>query len=260
MKRNIDDFNGMKDFIVSIVTVVAWVLIGAIVTIGYFTIETKGESVMLSFTSTIFTIISSLGIAATIGVYFWQKKDNSLQIEKKINAINMIMARKCKRVNWLSFNILKLIESIKNDNNRIKKHTGNDDNYHFIKITTSIKKQQYKFNIMDSYEYKVNVARFKDYTYTINSIDSSDLSKILYESATIDINLHYRLINLISIITELTHILNNLENFNTLVDQSIGDSFIDYMFDTATEETNNLKRVYFECTGNELLHMDWFIR
>lgn len=75
MKRNIDDFDGMKDFIISIITVVAWVLIGVIVTIGYFTIETKGESVILSFVSTIFTIISSLGIAATIGVYFWQRND-----------------------------------------------------------------------------------------------------------------------------------------------------------------------------------------
>ncbi|WP_311747367.1 hypothetical protein [Proteus columbae] len=75
MKRNIDDFDGMKDFIISIITVVAWVLIGAIITIGYFTIETKGESIILSFISTIFTIISSLGIAATIGVYFWQRND-----------------------------------------------------------------------------------------------------------------------------------------------------------------------------------------
>lgn len=73
MKHNIDNFNGVSDFIISIVIVVAWVLIGTIVVIGYFTIETKGESVMLSFISTIFTVISSLGIAATIGVYFWQK-------------------------------------------------------------------------------------------------------------------------------------------------------------------------------------------
>ncbi|MEQ4907395.1 hypothetical protein [Proteus vulgaris] len=75
MKRNIDDFDGMKDFIISIVAIVAWVLIGSIISICYFTIETKGESVALSFISTIFTIISSLGIIATIGVYFKQKKD-----------------------------------------------------------------------------------------------------------------------------------------------------------------------------------------
>ena len=76
MKRNIDDFNGMSDFIISMVTVIAWVLIGTIVTIGYFTIETKGESIMLSFTSTIFTIISSLGIVATISIYCWQRKES----------------------------------------------------------------------------------------------------------------------------------------------------------------------------------------
>ncbi|EJD6083651.1 hypothetical protein M0J74_RS19530 [Providencia rettgeri] len=83
MKRNIDDFDGMKDFIISIIGAVAWFLIGAIVIIGYFTVETKGESIMLSYISTIFTIISSLGIAATIGVYFWQKKDAQDINEKK---------------------------------------------------------------------------------------------------------------------------------------------------------------------------------
>lgn len=85
MKRNIDDFDGMKDFIISIITVVAWVLIGTIVIIGYFTIETKGESIMLSFISTIFTIISSLGIAVTIGVYFWQKNDQENNNNKILN-------------------------------------------------------------------------------------------------------------------------------------------------------------------------------
>ncbi len=87
MKRNIDDFDGMKDFIISIITVLAWVLIGTIVIIGYFTIETKGEGIILSYISTIFTAISSLGIAATIGVYFWQKKaeDNKQHdINKKL--------------------------------------------------------------------------------------------------------------------------------------------------------------------------------
>ncbi|WP_407298417.1 hypothetical protein [Morganella morganii] len=85
MKHNIDDFDGIKDFIISIITVVAWVLIGTIVIIGYFTIETKGESIMLSFISTIFTIISSLGIAVTIGVYFWQKNDQENNNNKILN-------------------------------------------------------------------------------------------------------------------------------------------------------------------------------
>lgn len=75
MKRNIDDFDGMKDFIISIIGAVAWCLIGTIVIVGYFTVETKGESILISFISMFFTIVSSLGILATIGVYFWQKKD-----------------------------------------------------------------------------------------------------------------------------------------------------------------------------------------
>ncbi|MEI9600299.1 hypothetical protein V5030_13920 [Moellerella wisconsensis] len=76
MKRNIDDFDGMNDFIISIIGAIAWFLIGIIVVIGYFTVETKGESIILSYISTIFTVISSLGITATIGVYIWQKNDS----------------------------------------------------------------------------------------------------------------------------------------------------------------------------------------
>lgn len=86
MKRNIDDFDGMKDFIISIITVIAWVLIGTIITIGYFTIDTKGESIIISFVSMIFTIVSSLGILATIGVYFWQRQDTEGNNNKKIAA------------------------------------------------------------------------------------------------------------------------------------------------------------------------------
>lgn len=85
MKRNIDDFDGMKDFIISIVGVVAWFLIGVIVIVGYFTIKTKGESILISFISMFFTIVSSLGIAATIGVYFKQKKDQEIRDNENNN-------------------------------------------------------------------------------------------------------------------------------------------------------------------------------
>lgn len=106
--------------------------------------------------SSFFSFISTFGIAATIGVCFWQKKDNLSKIEKKINAINILIAGKCKRVNWLSYNTSKLIESIKKDNSRIKNHTNDNDNYCFIEITPSIKNRQYKFNIVDHYRYKKN--------------------------------------------------------------------------------------------------------
>ncbi|AWF39908.1 TPA: hypothetical protein SLO42_001222 [Proteus mirabilis] len=99
MKRNIDDFNGVGDFIISIVTVVAWVLIGTIVIIGYFTIETKGESIIISFVSMVFTIISSLGIIATISVYLWQKNDFTNQNILKSKAIESIIKSECEKIN-----------------------------------------------------------------------------------------------------------------------------------------------------------------
>lgn len=114
MKQNIDDFDGMKDFIISIITVVAWVLIGTIVIIGYFTIETKGESLMLSFISTIFTIISSLGISATIGVYFWQKND-ALNKQKDID--DRIINKIEFKLKLINLTIISLITFLKNASN-----------------------------------------------------------------------------------------------------------------------------------------------
>lgn len=84
MKRNIDDFDGMKDFIISIVTVIAWVLIGTIIAVGYLTIKTEGESIVLTFISTIFTALSSLGILATIGVYLAQDRVRRVNEHKEL--------------------------------------------------------------------------------------------------------------------------------------------------------------------------------
>ncbi len=120
MKRNIDDFNGMTDFIISIITVVAWVLIGAIVTVGYFTIETKGESVILSFVSTIFTIISSLGVLATIIVYFKQKNDSDTlqnkELSKKKDAIRIITKKNVVDINYQVKLIAEHVKSAMFDN------------------------------------------------------------------------------------------------------------------------------------------------
>lgn len=83
---------------------------------------------------------------------------------------------------------------------------------------------------------------------------------MLYESATIDINLHSRLVNLISIITDINYILDNIMEFNNIVMDSCGESFVENMYDIITENKNKLKMIYYECTGNELLHMDWVTR
>ncbi len=82
MKRNIDDFDGMKDFIISIIMVVAWILIGTIIVVGYYTIETKGESIIISLVSMVFTMISALGIGVTIIVYYLQKASENIKINK----------------------------------------------------------------------------------------------------------------------------------------------------------------------------------
>ncbi|MEM7986546.1 hypothetical protein Q4R37_17840, partial [Morganella morganii] len=87
MKRNIDDFDGMKDFIISVITVVTWFLIVTIVIVGYFTVETKGESVIISLISMFFTIISALGIVVTITVYCLQKDSKNKEIRRVKSAL-----------------------------------------------------------------------------------------------------------------------------------------------------------------------------
>ncbi|HHR6128572.1 TPA: hypothetical protein ACS72K_000126 [Providencia alcalifaciens] len=85
MKRNIDDFDDMKDFIISIVTVIAWVLIGTIVFTGFFIKETNNVNYFLSIISTIFAAISSIGVISAFVVYYWMKRDNNNEQRRRDN-------------------------------------------------------------------------------------------------------------------------------------------------------------------------------
>lgn len=125
MKRNIDDFDGMKDFIISIITVVAWVLIGVIIAIGYFNMETKGESVIISFVSMIFTIVSSLGILATIGVYFWQKNDINDKKKCRDSLIKKELTRICDYYKKIIDDIKRLSTAI--DEHEASKEEGEEE-------------------------------------------------------------------------------------------------------------------------------------
>ncbi|MEM8049743.1 hypothetical protein Q4R30_16610, partial [Morganella morganii] len=115
MKRNIDDFDGMKDFILSVITVVAWFLIVTIVIVGYFTVETKGESIMISLISMFFTIISALGIVVTITVYCLQKNSKN----KKINRIKIALI---DDLSQLFYAIEKILDFPANDDAMILKN------------------------------------------------------------------------------------------------------------------------------------------
>lgn len=122
MKRNIDDFNGMKDFIISIVAVIAWVLIGVIIAIGYFTMETKGESIVISFVSMVFAMISSLGIFATIGVYFWQKNDEKNKQNETNDKLCYFLSEKIVHLQSL----IKFVKIINNEKIKITRVMLND--------------------------------------------------------------------------------------------------------------------------------------
>lgn len=252
MKRNIDDFNGMSDFIISIITVVAWVLIGTIVTTGYFTIETKGESVMLSFISTIFTIISSLGIAATIFVYVWQKNDAKKQKNKEASAIKSILSKKCERIYGFAIKISKLINAIKKRNKEIEKHSGKEDNYSHIKISSYIQRDKYIFNIKNKYFQKTDENYKPDFSYTIKSIQCNELIGLLYTSASLDTKLYNNMNTVISTITEAKHILEYLIEFNEVVSIGSGDGVISYMEEELEWQLTLLCEIYYEYTGEDL--------
>ncbi|QIC15350.1 hypothetical protein G3341_06335 [Providencia vermicola] len=186
MKRNIDDFDGMKDFIISIVGAVAWFLVVAIITIGYFTIDTKGESIMLSYTSTIFTIISSISILVTILTYHGSKKHNET-IEIKRNELNAkksihfikqetIFLKKLLEDNISAFELLMKIEyeklTIFQNNNTIAI-------YIFLKeddplYTTSV--VIHRLNGILNNGYIEKLFGIKQYERQINNIESLILS------------------------------------------------------------------------------------
>lgn len=252
MKRNIDDFDGMKDFIISIITVLAWVLIGTIVIIGYFTIETKGESLMLSFISTIFTIISSLGISATIGVYFWQKNDLEKQREKKITAINNILSIKCKQIYKLTEGTLDLIKHIKKRNDEISKYSEETINYNYINVYSETSEEKYLFKVENRYPYKSNINFNREFSYTIKKVEYDDITQFLYLSASLDMPLFLRVNKIESTLIETNHILDYLVKFNITVNSGESDSFISYMEETLDLQLDTLCELFHECTGGDL--------
>ncbi|MTC75391.1 hypothetical protein GKR75_14195 [Providencia sp. wls1919] len=259
MKRNINDFDGMKDFIISIIGAVAWFLIGTIVIVGYFTIETKGESIVISFISMFFTIVSSLGIAATIGVYLWQKNDNETQKNKKIEGINMIIAEECKSINYLIDSTQRLISSIDKQNRLIEEYTIDDDNFEYIDINSTLNDDKYTVTLSNIYLQQLE-GGIHEQSSKINKITYEKLSKMLYTSASLDFELYYRVHDTISSIKEVNHVLNYFLNFNEMVEQGNVDGLMDYGKETLDKQLNLLKEIYLECTGKELKKYIWNIR
>ncbi|MBC4002702.1 hypothetical protein [Morganella morganii] len=181
MKRNIDDFDGMKDFIISIVSAIAWFLIVTTVVVGYFTVETKGESIVISFISMFFTIISSLGIFATIGVYFKQKKDTKENKRKTISAMKSGLLHDIA----ISRKFLLFLKRAAL-NGRRKNNIANDtpNNMHCIKIQEMAPSSLIFIN-----EYHVNVMiPKKDITNSICSA-SHDVDAFIYQSSINTLNL-----------------------------------------------------------------------
>lgn len=182
MKRNIDEFNGMKDFIIGIVTVIAWVLIGAIVIIGFFTINTKGESVILAYISTIFTIISSLGIVATVGVYFLQKINNERldeeNLKKKKKSISLIFRMEIDKLIAIHEDILLLLKTIKdyksNNSDLLRMSFKNE----FVKFEfISSKEKDVVYEILTK---KIDLDGIKD--IMIASVDTEEIHEMICTS------------------------------------------------------------------------------
>ncbi|WP_272579106.1 MULTISPECIES: hypothetical protein [Providencia] len=259
MKRNIDDFDGMKDFIISIIGAVAWFLIGTIVIVGYFTIETKGESIVISLISMFFTIVSSLGIAATIGVYIWQKNENKTQKNNKIEGVNMIIAEECKNINYLIDSTQRLINSIDNQNKLIEEYTIDDDNFEYIDINSTLNDDKYTVVLSNVYLQQLEDGAHEQ-SSKINKITHGKLSEMLYTSASLDFELYYRVHDTISIIKEVNHVLNYFLNFNEMAEQGNVDGLISYGKETLDGNLSALKEIYLECTGKELKKYIWNIR
>lgn len=230
MKRNIDDFNGMSDFIISIVTVVAWVLIGTIVIIGYFTIETKGESIIISFVSMVFTIISSLGIIATISVYLWQKNDFINQNILKSKAIESIIKSECEKINLVIEQLIYCFTLIGDEKNEIDEINlrYNNYNYNYISVNHRIYNENYLFEIHNRYLNNFTQDGVAPYQIQMLILKTNALSDFLYTSATLNLNLYKKTNNAISIMKKTNHILDYLIRFNEITKNGNSREIINY--------------------------------
>ncbi|EPZ9228849.1 hypothetical protein JEO92_18285 [Proteus mirabilis] len=178
MKRNIDDFDNETDFIISIVTVIAWVLIGVIVAIGYLTVETKGEGIMLNYITTFFTALSGMGIAVGFIVYILQKKDKKKDFHQKFKHYCNVITEEKK-------NIIELY-------GKLEKIEGELKNSKLEYITLRFRKDAYTFIIRES--------KNKDkelYSFFINSAIIQMMSQTCNDSLKISHNLYLPLKKLI---------------------------------------------------------------
>ncbi|WP_109399501.1 hypothetical protein [Proteus sp. TJ1640] len=148
MKRNIDDFNGMKDFIISIVGVVAWFLIGFIIIVGYFTLETKGESVMLNYISTFFTTLSGMGIVVGFIVYALQKNDKKKELKQNFEHYCNVISEEKEKIIEFYIKLRDIEKDIKDDKLENVSLRFRKDAYTFIiKKSNNKDKKMYSFFI-----------------------------------------------------------------------------------------------------------------
>ncbi|WP_235365997.1 hypothetical protein [Proteus terrae] len=147
--------------------------------------------------SSFFSFISTFGILATIGVYFWQKKDASLienyKIEKQKESIKILILDAVSNFH-LSF------ESTKN---------------HLLWNDT------------------------KNALRQIDNIDTTIISKCLYDASNVDNNMFKNISELnIAIIEYKLHIMNKIENYNNGDDNAIKLAVI--YCKEANKEINNI--------------------
>lgn len=230
-------------------------IVFGIFVIDIFVIDAHGKdklSIIFSYLSTIFAFLSALALFATIGVYFSQKNDAKKQKNKEISAIKSILSKKCERIYGLINTTLTLIHAIKKRNKEIEKHTEVVDNYKYIKIRNNIKEDKYTFHIKNEY-FKENDKNYKnDFSYTIKNIQSDELNRLLYTSASLDVSLFNNMYAAISAITEANHILDCLIEFDNIVSIGDADGFIYYMEDELEWQLTILCEIYYECTGEDL--------
>ncbi|HID8275642.1 TPA: hypothetical protein ACXIHS_000795 [Proteus mirabilis] len=165
----------LKNIIFWVSTASISLIVFGVFVIDIFVTDAHGKdklSIIFSYLSTIFAFLSSLALFATIGVYFWQKKDSENSEKKRQKEISIsylnIFTAYAEELKTIVIQLVKLRNLLDKNNNSFVEYIGGYDIHAFI--------------LKDEDGKELGNARMFKF-------DSSSLSSIHSNSASVNINI-----------------------------------------------------------------------
>ncbi|WP_161747981.1 hypothetical protein [Proteus penneri] len=168
----------LKNIIFWVSTASISLIVFGVFVIDIFVTDAHGKdklSIIFSYLSTIFAFLSSLALFATIGVYFWQKKDSENSEKKRQKEISIsylnIFTKYSDELKTIVIQLVKLRNLLAKNNDSFVEYLGGHNIHAFILKNTKGRELG-------------NARMFK--------FDNSSLSYIYSNSASVNVNISER--------------------------------------------------------------------